>query len=165
MNNNKFIEYVAVDRNQYQDMLAELRKEPIVVVEPEKQKPLTTTSLLMELIDSLPVTSRNPARQLLKQLLKGREFGFDTANGEILRFLPEKGYRYRVPGSNLYDILNALCKQTPPPHHQQQQAHEIPIGMKTMLDMLVLTPLGSAQIVNIKYRELFEKFRKNKIST
>ena len=181
---SKFIEYVAVDRNQYQDMVAELdqlrkqQQQPlpsIVTVENKpNNKPIIPAAEvargmdieLVNLIQSLPPRSRDPAKQLLKHLLNGREFGFDISSGEILRYLPEKGYRYRVHGSNLYDILNALCKQAPPPMPQQQincnNNSAIPDGMKTMLDMLVLTPLGSTQIVDVNLRKLFQIYRKNK---
>ena len=121
------------------------------------------------LIEVLPPRSRDPARQVLKHLLKGQEFGFDSSSGEILRYQPKKGYRYRVHGSNLYDILYALCKQSSPPMPQLPQQNEkinsIPVGMKTMLEMLVLTPIGSIQIVDINLRNMFQICRRKNNKT
>ena len=156
---NKFTEYIAVDRNQFYDMVTELEQlkketsaEPQVIelMEPENKKeeqhkpePAEMDVEFVSLLQSLPPRSREPAKQILKHLLQGNQFGYDTASGELLCYLPDKGWRYRVHGSNLYDILNGLCRQTPPPmpHHHQQHNTIMPDGMKVMLDMLVLTPL------------------------
>ncbi len=178
---NKFREYIAVDRNQFNDMVTELeqlKKETLTeshvvteVIESENKKdkpevvqPPEMDVEFVRLLQSLPPKSRESAKQILKHLLDGNHFGYDTASGELVCYLPDKGWRYRVHGSNLYDILNFLCRQTPPSmsHQQQFSTNTYDDGMKTMLDMLVLTPLGSSQIVDVNLRKLFQDCRKRR---
>ncbi len=118
---------------------------------------------LSDLIQELPVKSRESAKHVLRHLFRGVEIGIDTNNYNILRFVPEKNHRIRVRGSNIYDILYALCKQAPPPMPQQQNStdhNSIPCGMEIFLEMLSKTGLGSNHIVNCKYRNMFLMNRK-----
>lgn len=176
MSNNRFTEFVAVERNIFQDLLENTNKEtpaqpesaapttvpPVIVSKVVEEKSDVIHQRFKELIQDLPPRSRIPATQIIRQLVNGVEFGMDRNSGKLVHFLPQKGYRYRLQKSNVYDILNALCKQDPLPMPEQKrrEQEEEPYGMKVMLEMISNTSLGSTQIVNCKYRFMLQEYRK-----
>ncbi len=183
-----FNELVVVERSRLYDMEKELDQckstkplvDELILSEPvtshlepiqqpehqpiaEEQEVEPENKFLSDLIQELPVKSRESAKHVLRHLFRGVEIGIDTNNYNILRFEPEKNHRIRVRGSNIYDILYALCKQAPPPMPQQQNTadhNSIPCGMEIFLEMLSKTGLGSNHIVNCKYRNMFLMYRK-----
>ena len=97
---------------------------------------------------------------MITQLLKGKQFGYDFTSGELLKYAPEEGFRYRIPCSNLRDILCSITKQLGP--NQQPQSEETMVqGLKEFLEMLASTPFGASQIFDPNLRKIFQKFRKH----
>ena len=177
MSNNRFTEFVAVERNIFQDLVGNTNKgtlaqpesapttvpPPVIVSKVVEDKSDVIHQRFKELVLDLPPRSRIPATQIIRQLVNGAEIGMDRISGELVRYLPQKAYRYRLRKSNVYDILNALCKQDPIPMPEQkskEQEKEEPYGMKVMLEMILNTSLGSTQIVNCKYRSMLQEYRK-----
>ena len=178
--NNSFSEYVAIERNQLQEMLAQLGqiKNPDIKEEVEtgdklpinkKEEELEVeppTKLLIgedfeDIIQELPTKEQDSARQIMKHLLHGQEFGSDIKTGEIVRFLPSRGFRYRLKGSNLCDILDALCKpESPATHVIGKSGFYVPYGLCAMLKMLSDTPIGSVHIKNGYFRKMLQEYRK-----
>lgn len=165
MNSNCFKELVVIERSQLEDLL-QTKKPQSIPEQKDDEKPTDRpktedkkkllNSYFIELIQELPAKSRTPATQMLKKLLGGKEFGWDCSTGELVRYLPERGYRYRLKGSNLFDVISVLCSEPSP----QIQAENIPYGMHAMLLMLSHTNLGSIQIINSDYRTLFQQYRR-----
>ncbi len=174
MSNNRFTEFIAVERNVFQDLFKNTNKEtpapkmspPTVIVSESgkvaEEKPDAIHQQFKQLIQDLPLRSRIPATQIIRQLVNGDEFGMDRNTGELVHYLPQKGYRYRLKNSNVYDILNALCKQDllPVPEQKSKKVEE-PYGLKVMIEMISNTSLGSTQIVNCKYRSMLQEYRKH----
>ena len=164
-----FVEFQVVNKNQLDDMIEELETlknnnpPPITVIQDEAKKDdlekNESDKDFCEIISSLPLKSREQAKHVINHLLKGTHFGYDIKSGEILKFIPENGYRYRIPCSNLRDILCAVTRQLAP--NQTPQSEEGMIeGLKEFLRMLAATPYGSTQINDPNLRKLFQKYRK-----
>lgn len=163
MNSNNFVEYVAVNKTQLDDMVSELDSlknrevpTPQKVIIPDQSE---IESEFMDVINSLPLKCQEQAKQIITHLLKGRFFGYNAITGEILRSIPEKCIRYKIKCSNLRDILSSLTRLIGP-NQQPQKEESMVEGMRDFLQMLAATPLGSTQINDPMLRKLFQQYRK-----
>lgn len=172
---SNFVEYRAISKSRLDDMVSELENlksknqqptipnesQPNQLPEEESKSPkVQIDEIFGEVINSLPIRCRDHAKQMITQLLKGKQFGYDFTSGELLKYAPEEGFRYRIPCSNLRDILCSITKQLGP--NQQPQSEETMVqGLKEFLEMLASTPFGASQIFDPNLRKIFQKFRKH----
>ena len=173
---NNFVEFVAVNKTQLDDITKQLDEyksnptplppEPVKKMSEEKQPPKKNDEIdseLLEVISSLPLKSREAAKDMIKHLLNGAEFGYDTKTGQILRFIPKEGVRTRIKQSNLRDILSMATRQMGP-NQQPVAVDAIPAGLKEFLQMLSCTPLGCSQICDSNLRKLFQQYRNDRLT-
>ncbi len=153
------LENLKTKNQQQENPTRSPQQNHIIEGESEPSKKQTDNQIFDEVINSLPLKCRDSAKQMISQLLKGKQFGYDFTSGELLKYAPDEGFRYRIQCSNLRDILSSITKQIGP-NHQPQSEENMVHGLKDFLKMLSMTPFGASQIYDPNLRKIFQKYRK-----